>query len=261
MAKRPVFVVCAEGVHLVDRVDVSFTWYAGHSSKQKHRSVRSLHEQTLLLKPNATILEVSRKSEQADGQQCSAFNLTVPSESPPNRALDFMPDRVQPHIRPSSPREAPIHSPFHEPDAYIFLECAYQGSKVFVHGGPFSDLYSATPRNARHDKRLKCSGPLTGFRYGDQSWPLTPLTAFYDWLYITALMHHPEIASRLLHYDAFTDIEFNPRRSVNCQAHASALYVSLHRRGLLNKAMASQEAFLAIVTTFDTQSPPFLGRS
>ncbi len=149
----------------------------------------------------------------------------------------------------------------HEPDAYIFLECAYQGSKVFVHGGPFSDLYSATPRNARHDKRLKCSGPLTGFRYGDQSWPLTPLTAFYDWLYITALMHHPEIASRLLHYDAFTDIEFNPRRSVNCQAHASALYVSLHRRGLLNKAMASQEAFLAIVTTFDTQSPPFLGRS
>ena len=126
MAKRPVFVVCAEGVHLVDRVDVSFTWYAGHSSKQKHRSVRSLHEQTLLLKPNATILEVSRKSEQVDGQQCSAFNLTVPSESPPNRALDFMPDRVQPHIRPSSPREALIHSPFHEPDAYIFRVFADQ---------------------------------------------------------------------------------------------------------------------------------------
>lgn len=37
----------------------------------------------------------------------------------------------------------------------------------------------------------------------------------------------------LLEYDGFTDIEFNPQKSLNCQAKAAALYVSLCRNGLL----------------------------
>ena len=62
------------------------------------------------------------------------------------------------------------------------------------------------------------------------------------------------LSREILKYDAFTDIEFNPLKSVNCQAKACALYVSLYKRGLLDKAMINQKSFkdiLSIVDTFD----------
>ena len=51
----------------------------------------------------------------------------------------------------------------------------------------------------------------------------------------------------MLCYDAFTDIEFNPKKSINCQAQAAAVYVSLEKQGLLLEALKSKEAFLNIV--------------
>ena len=47
-------------------------------------------------------------------------------------------------------------------------------------------------------------------------------------------------------FDAFTDIEFNPERSLNCQARSAALYRSLVHAGKLEEALSSQEAFLRI---------------
>ena len=47
-------------------------------------------------------------------------------------------------------------------------------------------------------------------------------------------------------YQCFTDIEFNPKRSVNCQAHAVALYLSLCKLNLLEEALESPESFLRI---------------
>ena len=62
-------------------------------------------------------------------------------------------------------------------------------------------------------------------------WPLTPKTAFYDWLYVRALRElarsDGQIDRSLRRYQAFTDIEFNPAKSVNCQARSCALYVAL----------------------------------
>ena len=49
-------------------------------------------------------------------------------------------------------------------------------------------------------------------------------TFFYDWLYVSALAGHPELVNELEHRAAFTDIEFNPKRSINCQAHSVALF-------------------------------------
>jgi len=54
------------------------------------------------------------------------------------------------------------------------------------------------------------------------------------------------MVERLLCYRAFTDIEFNPQKSINCQAHAVALCVALHQRGLLDEAMTSKNAFLRV---------------
>ena len=41
---------------------------------------------------------------------------------------------------------------------------------------------------------------------------LNPKTIFYDWLYINAVLENPLLAAELLKYNAFTDIEFNPKK-------------------------------------------------
>ncbi len=113
--------------------------------------------------------------------------------------------------------------------------------------GPYIDIFGMTSREAKKDERLRSSGRLVSFRFFGTEWELEPRTAFYDWLYINALKKLPEITEKLLKYSAFTDIEFNPERSINCQAYSVALYVSLYERNLLEEATSSKEDFLRIV--------------
>ena len=75
---------------------------------------------------------------------------------------------------------------------------------------------------------------LFAFEFDGERWALEPKTAFFYQLYIKALLANPELAAGLLEFDAFTDIEFNPNRQVNCQAAAAAFYVSLCRTGKLD---------------------------
>ena len=56
------------------------------------------------------------------------------------------------------------------------------------------------------------------------------------------------IYKKILNYTAFTDIEFNPKKSINCQARSCALYVSLVKNELLDIALESEEAFLEIIS-------------
>ena len=71
-----------------------------------------------------------------------------------------------------------------------------------------------------------------------------------DWLYINALHKHQELAEQVLTYRAFSDIAFNPDRSINCQAYAAALYVSLHDRGLLTPdVLKDKETYLDAIDT------------
>jgi len=54
----------------------------------------------------------------------------------------------------------------------------------------------------------------------------------------------------VLTYRAFSDIAFNPERSINCQAYAAALYVSLYERGLLtDEVLKNQQAYLSVINT------------
>ena len=82
----------------------------------------------------------------------------------------------------------------------------------------------------------------------DEDWPNEPPTAFYDWIYINALHRNRELASAVADFDIFTDIVFNPAKSINCQASSVALYVALVRRGELAAALSSREAFLRVET-------------
>ena len=214
MAERPVFIPGAEGSALVRTKYVAFQWFPGMAVSQKQKSVESLHAAARKLLSIGKVLEVSSKSLEGFGVALSAFNLMFTTVK---------------HNRTFS------------------VECAYQGSKVFERGGPFVDIFNMTSREAKKDERLHSSGRLTGFRFFGSDWGLEPQTAFYDWLYINALKKKSELAEQLVEYSAFSDIEFNPERSINCQAYAVALYVSLYKRCLLEEATSCKESFLRIV--------------
>ncbi len=74
-----------------------------------------------------------------------------------------------------------------------------------------------------------------------------PKTAFYDWLFIRCLYPHREYLHRLHIYAAFSDIEFNPDRSINCQARSTALFVALQKKDLLDDCQKSFGYFSKIL--------------
>lgn len=211
MAQRPVFVPAESGIALVHAVPVEFRWHSGMAAVQKKRNVVELHDKAAA-RGLSPVLEISSKSEREVGQKLSAFQLKVDIDG-----------------------------------RSTTLECVFQGSKVFENGGPFTDLYWATSLEAKRDQRLQDSGRLIGFRFEGHDFPLSPPTAFYDWLYIRALFPHRDWLRRLNKCAGFTDIEFNPERSINCQARSCATFVALERRGLLERATSSFPAFVEIL--------------
>lgn len=94
---------------------------------------------------------------------------------------------------------------------------------------------------------MKASGDLIKFLFFGSEWAIEPRTAFYDWIYLNALRKNHWAIEKLDDFDAFTDIEFNPTKSINCQAYSVALFKSLNGRGLLADALKSQDAFLKVI--------------
>ena len=215
MAERPVFLPATDDHHLVEEVFLSLPWHSGFAAVQKEKNIRELHSSARAA-GIGPLLEVSSKSEKTAGRHLSAFHLKVES------------------------RQGPIP-----------LECAFQGSKVFESGGPYTDLYSKDVREAKRDPRLKESGKLTSFAFEDTHFPLEPKTLFYDWLYLNAIYEHREWLARLHFYAGFTDIEFNPFRSINCQARSIALFLTLQSRDLLDQAVWSPQAFKDLLDRFE----------
>lgn len=215
MANRPVYSPEFSGELLVTTKFVEFQWHPGMAAVQKQKSIRSLHDAARREGMCESPLEVSSKSENELGVALSAFNLAV---------------KTAKHQR------------------VFTVETAYQSSKVFSNGGPYKELLFGTSRAAKKDPRIRESGALVGFEFFGESWPLEPRTAFYDWLYINALHKNEWAVERLSEFDAFTDIEFNPEKSINCQAYAVALYRSLEVRGLIREATSGREAYLDIVS-------------
>ncbi len=213
MATRPVFVPKRSKTSFVLEAPVDFDWSAGLSVAQKQKSILALHQAAQKRFPIHAPLEVSSKSTNPLGVALSAFNLSL-------RLSD---------------------------GAEVSVESAFQSSKSFELGGPYVELLRASAKDAKRDPRLRDSGRLTSFVFEGQEWPLRPLTAFYDWLYLQALAQHPELAAQLVAHDAFTDIEFNPERSLNCQARSCALYVSLYREGLLDQALKDRKGYLDLL--------------
>lgn len=214
MAERPIFVPSQDSPGLVKEISFSIVWNSGFASIQKKKNIKALHE-AAAASGFDPLLEASTKSDEKLGQHLSAFHLKVQS-----------------------------------PHGEIPLECAYQGSKVFQRGGPYIDLYAVDVRTAKRDPRLQESGRLVGFIFDSFAFPLEPKTVFYDWLYVNAIFPHREWLTRLSRYAGFTDIEFNPAKSINCQARSCALFVSLMKMQLLDEAVRSPESFIGLITQY-----------
>lgn len=112
---------------------------------------------------------------------------------------------------------------------HIFLENIFQSSKKYEHGGPYKDMLNMAPKDAKRDERHQTSGKLLSFIYNKEEFPLEPKTFFYDYIYILSVREciPAEEIKKLLKYEYFTDIEFNPKKSINCQAKSAAVIKAL----------------------------------
>jgi len=223
MASRPIFLATDDKKKLFEEVKVDFKFYSGFAVTQKAKSINSLHESAKKL-GYKNILEVSTKSDNKLGWQLSAFNLMV----------DY------------------------EIDKKISLECAFQGSKVFEGNIQYDELYNVESIKAKKDERLKKSGNIIGFSFDGVFWENEPKTAFYDYLYIKTLYdNYRDIINELVCFEVFTDVEFNPKKSINCQARTCAMLVSLVQLGILEESLESKEKFIEVVYKKEPQQLSF----
>ncbi len=214
MASRPVFVPQYCGTQLVEERIFEIDWSPGFSPTQKKKNIVALHQEA---KRHGIerILEISTKSNSKIGQRLSAFSLKLEIKS-----------------------------------MQYSLESVYQGCKVFDHSGPFTHLFELTPRDVRRYIHSTDRGKLTGYKFLGKDYPLSPKNAFYDWLYIRSLMQHTDWIRQKVLYDAFTDIEFNSKKQINCQTRAFAEYLSLLKRKTLTDAVDDFDCFSQMLNPF-----------
>ena len=168
-----------------------FTWNGGFAVSQKRKNINNLH-QSILVGTGNRALEVSSKGEVELGNQLSAFNMRTNG---------------------------------------VFIENVFQSSKQYENGGPYLDLLNVEPKDAKRDERHKTSGRLVAFVRDNVEWPLEPKTAFYDYIYVKTVVENFGCGLDLTEYQWFTDIEFNPKKSLNCQARAITIYQLIQEMG------------------------------
>lgn len=183
MAERPAFFIHQGKV--VSKT-YSFEWFPGFAISQKQKSIASLHHAILKADADGRPLEISTKSTEAIGRKLSAFHLRLNNYA---------------------------------------IENIFQSAKVFENGGPYPDLLDVLPKEAKRDQRLHHSGSLKAFRYQNEDFPLSPKTVFYDFIYIAAVKKSlaADEINAVSNYNYFTDIEFNPAKSINTQARTAAI--------------------------------------
>ena len=196
MANRPFFIPNNNKDELVKTELVEFKWFSGFAKVQKQKSISSFHENISKQFRYNKILEISTKSKDKLGVKLSAFNLKINFKN-----------------------------------KEYFLESLFQGSKVFSNEGPYVDIYKKESIDAKKDERIKRSD-LKEFSFFGEKFTLE--FDFYSWLYFLALKQNKKLTSEMLQYQAFTDIEFNPEKSLNCQAYSAALYLSMVKNNILN---------------------------
>nr|WP_317199835.1 hypothetical protein [uncultured Psychrobacter sp.] len=200
--QKPVFMPRVNSDNLVKTDMVRVERHVGFASRQKKKSINDLHQVIRKKYGFSNVLEMSSKSGNKLSFLLSPLSLQLTDE---------------------------------DSGGQYSVENIFQASKVFERGGPFTDLLTAAPRQAKKDERLHHSGQLIGYNDFGMEWGIEPLTVFYDWLYINALKQNTQLHDEVMQYQAFTDITFNPKKSIHCAAYSLAMFVALSKRELLDK--------------------------
>jgi len=197
MAIRPIFMSALDNNMYYKKILVNFEWFPGFSISQKQKSINSLHTSFLLNHEiEGNILEISTKSNNPLGNKLSSFNLAI--------------------LNANGQKET--------------VEEAYQKGKIFYDNFKVDD--ETDIRKIRNENR---NHKIKGFTYNNIEFPNYPESLFYDWLYMLFLYNNPKYIFEITgnNYIAFSDIEFNPSKSISSQARASAIFVSLYKKGLI----------------------------
>jgi len=211
MATRPVFVPDTDPDHhqLVHEHEVDFQWVSDSSAEQKRDNIAKLHA-AARHRNLVPLLEVSSESDDPLGAHISASNLAVEDDR-----------------------------------SYLVpLNAAYQGSKVFTGGGPYTDIYLCSEQEIADDSRLVDSGNLAGFRFAGLEWGLKSGTMFYDWLTLQAVHRNPKLRRGIRRFKGFTDITCRFDDDTVCHARSCALYVALLEKKLIDDVVADQNLFI-----------------
>src|SRR6266852_1700896 len=126
MAERPIFIPRPESDELGKEFFFQIKWHSGFAVGPKENHIPELHAAAAAA-GYRNLLEISTKSKSERGRHLSAFHMTAETKQ----------------------------------FGTIKLELAFQGSKVFERGGPFTDLYAKGEKEigeAKRDPRLHESG-------------------------------------------------------------------------------------------------------
>ena len=197
----------SDGINPFYEKVVNYVFVPGFTPTQRRKNVANLNESLLKEFPGLKTLEVSTKSNSELGRQLSAFNLKLNGKS---------------------------------------VEAIFQSSKVFSDGSQYEFLIDKKPIEAKRFIQNLPRQDVIKFRFNKIDYPINPKSMFYDYIYINALKDNSELASELVNYDIFTDIEFNYKKSINCQARACAIYSYLLKTGKLEEYISNIKLFKTI---------------
>lgn len=115
-------------------------------------------------------------------------------------------------------------------------------SSIATHG-----ILSRTEITRRNFCDVTFGGNQWSFDQDDRRGNL-PHHAFYDWLFLKALKpYEMYLSQRLQDFDAFSDIEFNPERSINTQARSIAIIKCLILRGQIGSCADDFDFFRSMM--------------
>lgn len=183
---------------------VNYIFVPGFAPSQRKKNVINLNEALSKEFPNLKTLEISTKSDSELGRKLSAFNLKLNGQ---------------------------------------FVESIYQSSKVFADGSQYEFLIDKKPIEAKRFIQGLPKQEIVKFRYKGVDYLVNPKSMFYDFIYISALKSIPDISNQLKDYSIFTDIEFNYKKGINCQARACAIYSYLLKIGKVEEYTNDLEMF------------------
>lgn len=183
--------------------EFEFEWNGGFAIKQKQKNIENLHA-SIFTDTKKNALEISSKGTVILGKNIGAFSLKYNG---------------------------------------IPLENIFQSSKKFEQGGPYRDLLLVMPKEAKQDERIRNSGNIIAFCLDGNEWPIEPQTLFYDYIYVQALIQNYGTDLNLDDYEWFTDIEFNPNKSINCQARSVAVYKLLQMKRMF-EVLSNKEKWI-----------------